>query len=304
MKALLSFFLLTAAAIAQPAARPDAVVTTAWLAQHANDSKLVIVHVTRMTGDDSYEQAHIAGAQVLREDKMAQVTGHPGAELLPLAQLKENFERLGLRDDSHVVAYAPDYDPLATRFLWTLDYIGFRGTASLLSGGLHNWQAEKRPITTEASPAPQSGKLTVTAHPEVLVKLDRINQLVSGAATNDVIIDSRMDHRYRDGHIPGAVDFYWQEMLVSPGDAMSNDPEKRAGKDRALRSPDELRAMFTRAGVTAGKRAVSYCEIGHQATFTYWIARYLGLDAAMYDGSFTEYSAAPGEKVVRGDQPR
>ena len=83
---------------------------------------------------------------------------------------------------------------------------------------------------------------------------------------------------------------------------MSNDDTKRSGKDRTLRPPDELRELFARAGVTAGKRSVSYCEVGQQATYTYWIARYLGLDAAMYDGSFTEYGSAPGEKVIKGDR--
>jgi thiosulfate/3-mercaptopyruvate sulfurtransferase len=62
--------------------------------------------------------------------------------------------------------------------------------------------------------------------------------------------------------------------------------------------------MFARAGAAAGKRSVSYCEVGQQASYTYWMARYVGLDAAMYDGSWSEYSSVDGERIVKGDQPR
>jgi len=54
--------------------------------------------------------------------------------------------------------------------------------------------------------------------------------------------------------------------------------------------------------VTGNKKAVSYCEVGLQASYVYLLARYLGLDAAMYDGSYNEWSDAK-QPVVRGDNP-
>ena len=70
-----------------------------------------------------------------------------------------------------------------------------------------------------------------------------------------------------------------------------------------LKSPQELRAQFDAAGVTPGKKLVSYCEVGLQASYTYFLARYLGYDVSMYDGSFSEWSGAK-QPVVRGDSPR
>lgn len=271
--------------------RTDAIVTTDWLTKHAGDSGVIVFHVGRKN-DDSYGKAHIPGARFLVMDKIADMETPPYTELLPIDQLKRNLEEMGISDASHVVAYSPQWDPLATRLLWTLDYLGFRGKASFLEGGLQKWTAEKRSIATDTPPAPQRGSLNLTPHPEVLVKLDYVNKLLAGSTGGkDALIDSRMDHRYRDGHIPGAMDFYWEDMLVNRD-------------TRALRSPDELRQMFARAGANAGRRSISYCEVGQQASYTYWMARYIGVDAAMYDGSWMEYSNAPGERVVKGDSPK
>ena len=55
--------------------------------------------------------------------------------------------------------------------------------------------------------------------------------------------------------------------------------------------------------MTAGKKIVSYCEIGEQASYAYFMARYLGYDAAMYDGSWSEWSKA-NQPSVHGDSPR
>ena len=70
-----------------------------------------------------------------------------------------------------------------------------------------------------------------------------------------------------------------------------------------LKSPAELRKLFDEAGAGKRKKVVSYCEIGWQASYTYFLARYLGYDAAMYDGSYAERSAAK-QPVVRGTSAR
>ena len=68
-------------------------------------------------------------------------------------------------------------------------------------------------------------------------------------------------------------------------------------------SAAQIRQLFTEAGVTGKKKAVSYCEVGLQASYVYMLARYLGFDAAMYDGSYNEWSDAK-QPVVRGDSPQ
>ena len=273
---------------ANGAAHPNLVVSTQWLADHLSDPHLVIVHIGHDRGD--YEAAHIPGARFLPMDKFVS-NQEPGAELLPADQLKQNLEAIGIGDDSRVVYFAPDWDPMATRLFFTLDYLGHGDQAALLDGGMDRWLSEKRPTSSEV-PKITPGTLTVHLHPEIVAKMDWMAKLVAEkpASTDVVIIDARPGKRYRAGHLAGAQSMFWETALVSQDDPV-------------LRSPQQLRQQFEAAGVTQGKKLVSYCEVGLQASYTYFLARYLGYDAAMYDGSYSEWSGAK-EPVVRGDSPR
>lgn len=267
--------------------RPDMLVSTQWLADHLTDPHLVLVHVGGSPSD--YHAQHIPGAHYLPADKLVD-SKPPGTELLPTEQLKKNLEEIGISDDSRVVFYA-DWDPMATRLFFTLDYLGRAEHAALLDGGMEQWVLEKRPVSTE-DPKIAPGHLNITVHPEVVATMDSMTKLVSGdaASTGVAIIDSRPLKRYRSGHLAGAAPIFWETALVSP-------------EKPVLRPPQELKKMLADRGVTPGKKIISYCEVGWQASYTYFLARYLGFDAAMYDGSFNEWSTAK-QPVVRGDSAR
>ncbi len=269
------------------ATHPELVVSTQWLADHLNDPKLVIVHIGHDEGD--YRASHIPGARFLLMDKFVDHHTPPQVELLPPDQLKKNLQEIGIGDDSRVVYYAPDWDPMATRLFFTMDYLGHGDQAALLDGGLDQWVREKRPISTE-TPTITPGNLTVHLHPEIVAKMDYMKKLVDSPDKDVVIIDARPSKRYRSGHLSGAESFYWENALVSEKEAL-------------LKSPQQLRQLFATAGVSGNKKEVSYCEVGLQASYTYFLARYLGIDAAMYDGSYSEWSAAK-QPVMRGDAPR
>ena len=267
--------------------RSEMLVSTQWLADHLSDPNLVLVHVAGSPSD--YHAQHIPGARHLPTEKFVD-SKQPGTELLPPEQLKKNLEEIGISDDSRVVFYA-DWDPMATRLFFTLDYLGRAEHAALLDGGMEQWVLEKRPVSTE-DPQIVPGHMTITVHPEVVAQMDSMTKLVSGDAASSgvAIVDSRPLKRYRSGHLAGAAPMFWENALVSP-------------EKPVLRPPQELKKMLADHGVTPGKKIVSYCEVGWQASYTYFLARYLGFDAAMYDGSYNEWSAAK-QPVVRGDSAR
>jgi thiosulfate/3-mercaptopyruvate sulfurtransferase len=89
----------------------------------------------------------------------------------------------------------------------------------------------------------------------------------------------------RAGHIPGAVSLYWMNTLDS-----NDDPE--------LLPPADLRKLFAKAGIAPGRKVVTYCVTGMQASFAYFVARYLGYEAAMYDGSLIEWNKSPDAPLV------
>ena len=143
---------------------PELLVSTQWLADHSSDPHLVLVYVGHMPED--YHAAHIPGSRFLAMDKIVD-DRPPGTELLAPEQLKKNLEDIGISDDSRVVYYAPDWDPMATRLFFTLDYLGHGDHAALLDGGMDRWLHEKRPTSTD-DPAIRRGTLTIHLHPEVL----------------------------------------------------------------------------------------------------------------------------------------
>ena len=263
---------------------PELVVSTHWLSDHLSDPKLVIIDVGMAGMESSFGKAHIPGARELGDEQIA----GPGEELLPDDKLKTNLEAIGISDDSRVVIYSSHWFPMAARLLFTLDYVGFKN-AALLNGGMETWMAEKRPVSTDVLKITR-GSLTIHPHPEVVAKLAEVQKWTSGTDSHVLLLDARPRGRYETGHLPGAVVLFWEDNLVSRSNLM-------------LKSPDELRKMYAAVGAAPGKKIVSYCEVGEQASYAYFIARYLGYDAAMYDGSYSEWSKAR-QPTVHGDSAR
>jgi thiosulfate/3-mercaptopyruvate sulfurtransferase len=279
--------LVSAAAAQRPGdgkTHPELLVSTQWLSEHLSDPKLVIFDVGMGGMESNFGKGHIPGAREFKDEVMS----GPGEELLPDDQLKTNLEAIGISDDSRVVIYSSHWTPMAARLLFTLDYVGFKN-AALLDGGMEKWMAEKRPTSTE-TPKITRGSLTIHPHPEIVAKMAEVQKWITGSDPRVVLLDARPMKRYEAGHLSGAVPMFWENNLVS-----RNNP--------VLKSPDELRKMYVSAGVTPGKRVVSYCEVGEQASYAYFVARYLGYDAAMYDGSWSEWSKEK-QPSVKGDSAR
>ena len=85
------------------------------------------------------------------------------------------------------------------------------------------------------------------------------------------------------GHIPGARNIFWKST--------------QAGTPPVLLDRATLEAMFRAAGVAPGDVVVTYCNTGVQASFLYFVARYLGHDVRMYDGSFAEWKQLAGMPI-------
>ena len=292
-----SLFLLPLLAAAAPALRSDMLVSTAWLAQHLNDPKVVVLQVSR--DRTAYDAGHIPGARFLALSDI--VTTREGIlnELPPAAALKSVLERAGVSDDSRVILYGDASVLPATRAYFTLDYLGHDATA-LLDGGLPKWKAESRPLAKE-TPQVTEGRLTLRPRPQVVVEINAVKDL-SFAATNapsasPVLVDARTAGEFsgstpanaeipRPGHIPGAANVYWMQGQLSKDD-MSLLPEA------------SLRKLYESAGVTPDRPVVTYCNTGMQASQSYFTLKYLGYDAHMYDGSFSQWSNAKDAAVQK-----
>lgn len=287
--AIAALSLFAQAAAAQAAAHPEMVVSTQWLGEHLNDPNVVILHIADKKAD--YDKGHIPGARYLATDDF--MLGHVGlmAELPPIEKLKQTFEKLGVSDNSHVVLYTTDWYPMAARGYYTLDYVGHGNLTSLLDGGLQQWQNEKRRISTEA-PTPKKGSFTPHVQEPVRAVLDQAKAASEDTSAKTLLVDSRPQKRYDEGHIPGATHVYWKETIVDED------------KSPVFLPPDKLNALFAARGVSPGHKLITYCEIGLQASHMYFVAKYLGYEDAMYDGSFYEWDQMRHLPTVEGEKPR
>jgi len=278
----------------KPDIRKSLIVSTDWLAQHLKDDRLVLLQVGEK---DEYTAAHIPGAQFIQLSGISTPRGQGLALELPaVAQLQSTFEKLGVSNKSRIVIYfGKDWVTPTTRVFLTLDYLGLGNRTSILDGGLPAWRAENRPVTTEVrTPAP--GHLTSRLIQDLVVDASWVNTNLKKPGV--VILDARASKFYtgeevgrtpRSGHIPGAKNI--------PFDSLVEDSNK-------FKSVETLRQLFNAAGVKPNDSVTTYCHIGQQASLLYFVARYLGYDAHLYDGSFEDWSHRSELPVEKSDTPK
>ena len=256
-------------------------VSTAWLAEHGRDPNVVILAAGQKS---DYDESHIPGALYLNPASVgtARTEGALTLELLPMPVLKKLFEDLGVNSQSHIVLYTITNGIAATtRVYLTLDAMGLGKQASILDGAFGTWKAERRPVTKEV-PSPEAGNLEICPQTDVVTDLAFVKENVKHPGVT--IVDARDSVFYtgerlsgkRPGRIPGAVNITFSTLVDESG---------------KFKPKAELETMFRTAGVKPGDKVVSYCHIGQQATMVYFVARYLGFDARMFDGSWEEWSS-------------
>jgi thiosulfate/3-mercaptopyruvate sulfurtransferase len=264
--------------------RDALLVSTSWLAQHLEDKNLVLLHVGEK---DEYDARHIPHARFVDFHELTMGMPSPtglSLEMPPPERLHDLLQDLGISNTSRVVVYyGKDWVSPSTRVIFMLDYAGL-DTASLLDGGMPLWVQEKHDVTDKVPPA-QKGTLAPLQIRPLIVDADFVKTHVSTPGFS--VVDARAsafytgvqeggpkDHRLA-GHVKGA--------LTVPFTSVTND-------DLKLKSPDELAAIFSNAGVKPGDTLVGYCHIGQQATAMLFAARTLGYPVRLYDGSFEDWA--------------
>ncbi len=280
--------------------RASLFVSSSWLADHLKDPDLVLLHV----GDKpEYDAGHIPGARYLSlQDISVSDRTNPNGLVLEVpsaTDLHERLAALGIGDKSRIVVYfGKDWVSPTTRVLFTLDYAGLGAQSTMLDGGMPRWKAENRDLTTEV-PAPKTGNLSPLKVRYLVVDADWVNahrrdSHVSIVDARDTVFykgiraGGRPPTEQRAGHIANAKSVFFGSLF---------------DENNVLKSPEELRAIFTAAGVQPGDTVVTYCHIGQQATATLFAARSLGHPTLLYDGSFEDWSRRSALPVDNPSKP-
>ncbi len=269
------------AALSSQEGLPPVIVSTRWLAQHLHDSRLRIFQAD-WPQDSAFKRRHIPGAQFLPLEDIAVASEGLDLELAPVPDLQNTFQRLGVTDSSWVVIYgAPTW--MAARAFFTLDYMGLKHVA-VLNGGLTQWVNEGNAVTTGV-PAFPAGSLTLHPKRDAVVGADWVRAHMTDKGMT--LLDTRsveeytgtLEHRGMNirGHIPGARLVVWEDLV------------RDTSADLFLRDSAALAAYYRqRTGATDS--VTTYCHIGARASISYLVARYLGYDARLYDGSYQDWA--------------
>lgn len=268
---------------AEPKLRPEMLVTTGWLAENLSEPDVIVLCINSTL--EFYTKGHIPGARQIKLGDIAVTRDGIPNELPPVETLQHVFEAAGVSNSSRVVLYGERLNLFAARAYFTLDYLGLGARVALMDGGIEKWTAERRPLSTEV-PQAKTTTLVVSPRPEILVDTKTMRDF-SQKTGSVALIDARPTREFtgeqlsedvaKAGHIPGARGLYWMDMLVSR-------------QNPVLKPEAELRRMYSELNAKADQPLVTYCRTGMQSSFDYFVAKYLGYDPSMYDGSFFEWS--------------
>ena len=251
------------------------------------------------TGPDlrpDYEAGHIPGAHFvdLGTELARQGGGLAGRRPLPDPDaLQRTLRSWGIHDDSQVVVYDNNCGLTAGRAWWVLTWAGLAGVR-LLDGGFAAWLAAGGPTSTEEPRRPGTGTVTVRPGALPVLTADEAAQLPA----TGILLDARGTPAYEgrpvepgeppEGHIPGAIEAGTRGSLDGQG---------------LILGDAALRARFEQLGVTADRAVGAYCGGGVAAAHQVLTLKLLGIDAALFVGSWSAWSADPARPVAAGHDP-
>lgn len=250
----------------------------------------------RSAGRRAYEAGHIPGAFHVDLEKTlsGKPTGKNGRHPLPS---KEDFVQamaaLGASNQTQIVAYDNVGGMCAARLWWMLRWVG-HSAAAVLDGGPAAWVAAGQPLSTTVSAPERQGDFNLRS--TLVSTIDYEGMKANVESRQKQVLDARMSDRFQGenetldpigGHIPGARNRFFRDNLAADG---------------SLKSAEQLRQEF--AALTDGRPAsevINQCGSGVSACHNLLAMEVAGLKgAALYPGSWSEWSAQPGAPIATG----
>jgi thiosulfate/3-mercaptopyruvate sulfurtransferase len=282
-------------------------VDGAWLEQHLDDPRVCVLDTrgrvpapgtSPVSQRPAFDDAHIPGASFVQwnvdfvdvDDPVAnQLAGPDRFAAAALA--------LGIGDDTIVVAYDDYHSVFAARLWWAFRAMGHERVV-VLDGGWQGWVADGRPTSSGASSGADATREPATFTPRPVPALRWTIDQVAGRSDDVVLVDARSRARFAGtgndpvgGHIPDSVNAPYVELV---------------GEDGFVRAREDLAKVLRRAGIDPDDppaRIVASCGSGISASVPLLALELLapgaGVRAAVYDGSWSEWSKA-GRPIETG----
>ena len=274
--------------------REKTLISTDWALENLKNPNVVFVEVDEDT--TLYKGGHIEGAITFhwRDDLQDGLI----RDLIS----KEKFEALlsknGISNDATVILYGGNNNWFATYAFWYFKIYGHQDVR-LLDGGRKLWELKGLPLVTEVPT--RTATRYVAAERDNSIRAYR-DEVIAAIGTKN-IVDVRSPAEFSGelaapahlpqeggqikGHIPTAKNIPWS---------------KAANEDGTFKTDDELREIYSAAGVDLAKDTIAYCRIGERSAFSWFVLHELlnVTNVKNYDGSWTEYGSLVGVPVSVG----
>ena len=259
-------------------ARPELLVDAAWLAQHLNDPNIRIVDIrARGYGDGHIPEAVFVDSNWIRNPQA------PPTFLPTPQEFEALMSKLGISNNTRVIAYDERGGIYAARLWWILNYYGHSNVA-LLDGGWVKWAADARP-TSAATPAPAPATFRVKPGTVKVATADQVKSAINNPAMK--LIDARTQGEIdgkdlrnikRGGFIESSIPVYWEDTL---------DPVTKTFKPAA-----DIAKLYRDKGIGATDDLTVYCQVGMRASHDIFTLALIGHDPsklANYYGAWEEW---------------
>ena len=268
-------------------ANPDVIVSTDWVAEHINDSKVRIVE----SNEDSllYATGHIQNA--VQVDWTADLNDPIRRDYLNKEGFEKLMSRIGVTHDMTVVFYGDKNNWWACYAFWVFQLFSHKN-AKIMNGGRHKWENEKRPLTREVPKIfPTQYNAPERDDSKIRAFRDQVLKHIGGGKP---LVDVRSPEEYsgerlhmpdypnegalRGGHIPGAKSIPWAKAVNT--------------EDGTFKKVDQLKDLYEKQyGLKKDSEVIAYCRIGERSSHTWFVLTYLlgYLHVRNYDGSWTEW---------------
>ena len=275
-------------------ARLPSIVSTDTLAAWQRAGPVLLLDVR--SDVFAYLSGHLPDAEFLHPETIRASEGGIPTRLLDSREYAALFSRLGVRMDRPVVIYsAGETRNIDATFLaWLLAGFG-HPQVYVLDGGYFKWQLEQRPIARKYPRIAETRFPSAPFHPEA-AELAEVQAAVANKTS--ILVDARPPDQYagqagaqmRRGHIPGAINHYWQNDLT------------REGFGYVWKDLDELRRDYAAQGITPDRDIIAYCNSATEASHIHFTLRYLlGYPRVrVYVGSWTEWAEREELPIATG----
>ena len=230
-------------------------------------------------GPMRYMQGHLRGAVNL---PAVRLFGRDG-KLLTVYELSEFFGSVGVGNDTTVTLYDGGDGRNAATAAWALEYLGHTDV-QIMDMFFEEWAAQGREKLYRPV-RPTANRFEAEINSEIRATIDDVSQALKGEAggAGVALLDLRSQAEFegmpdldeRPGHIPGAVNVVWQELVD--------------GNESYLKTEAALRELLGSGGLHPDAPVIAYCRSGIRASVGYLALKQLGREVRLYDGSFLEW---------------